>query len=318
MTADPTVQFREIRRSDLSSFDQLFPQAIGNLERSTGMDELALALFKSLHNPAFWTLLKILQAIGRLPFKMFVAVDHGRVVGCAAVIMLQKSGYVNSVATDSQARNHGIATHLLELIHQEVQRGQKEWAVLDVESENETAIRLYRKLGYQTAVEFGWFVGPLPEVAVGGNGVSPVAGSQMAEVATWVNRNMLASMAGPVPASKGKLSYVETIIRGPRTPIKTWRLAQSGRTQAVVRVCYFDRIKTGFLLPLAFDAVPTSEPLTSLFTPAFDWIRASGGTKVVVTFPLPSRGLEKTMETMKLPRVVSSTLMVRPSQEKPA
>jgi len=309
----PGIEYREIKRADLASFDQLIVQGMGKLERSTGLDELALALFQSLHNPGVWTFLKILQGLGRAPIKVFVGVDSGRVLGTASVIMLEKSGYVAGVATDSQARRRGIATHLLERIHLEVQQERKEWAVLDVETENDTAISLYRKLGYAQAAVFGWYVGPLPETLPPASGVSPVSGSQMAEVADWVGRNLPASIAGPLPPTKKRLSYVETVIRGPRTPIRTWRLTVSGETRGAVRACYFGRIKTGVILPLAFDSVPTVEPLTSLLAPAIQWVRSSGGTRLVITFPMPSTGLEQTMEAFRLPLTVSTALMVRPS-----
>jgi len=312
------IEYREIKRGDLASFDQLIVQGMGKLERSTGLDELALALFQSLHNPGVWTFLKILEGLGRAPIKVFVGVDNGRVLGTASVIMLERSGYVAGVATDSQARRRGIASHLLERIHLEVQQERKEWAVLDVETENETAISLYRKLGYVQTAVFGWYVGPTPETVAPGNGVSPVSGSQMAEVADWVRRNLPVSIADPLPPTKKRLSYVETVIRGPRTPIKTWRLTHSGETRAVVRACYFDRIRTGFMLPLAFDSVPTVEPLTSLFAPAVQWVRSSGGTRLVATFPVPSRGLEQSMEALKMPLTVSTALMVRPAREGPA
>jgi len=312
----PGIEYREIKRADLGSFDQLIVQGIGKLERSTGLDELALSLFQSLHSPSVWTFLKILQWVGRAPIKVFVGVDSGRVLGTASVIMLEKSGYVAGVATDSQARRRGIATHLLERIHLEVQQERKEWAVLDVETENDTAIDLYRKLGYVQTAVFGWYVGPPPELADPGDGVAtPVSGSQMAEVADWVRRNLPPSIADPLPPTRKRLSYVETVIRGPRTPIKTWRLTDAGETRAAVRACYFDRIRTGFILPLAFDSVPTVEPLTSLFAPAVRWVRSSGGTKLVITFPVPSTGLEQTMEVLKLPLTVSTALMVRPSRE---
>jgi len=315
----PDVEYREIRRGDLASFDRVIVQGMGNLERSTGLDELALALFQSLHNPGTWTVLRILRWLGRAPIKVFVGVDNGRVLGTASVIMLEKSGYVAAVATDSQARRRGIATQLLQKIHVEVQRESKKWVALDVESENETAIGLYKKLGYVETMVYGWYVGPLPGAVVPGNAMAtPVPGSQMSEVADWVGRNLPTSIADPLPPTKKRLSYVEMVIRGPRTPIKTWRLAPSGQTQAVARACYFDRIKTGFILPLAFDSVPVSEPLTSLFAPVIEWIRSSGGTRVVVTFPHPSRVLEQTMETLKLPKAVSTILMMRPTQDKPS
>lgn len=309
------IEFREVKRADLPSFEQVIVQGLGNLERSTGLDELSLGQFQSLHRPLVWVLFNLLRTLRRESIKVFVGVEQRRVLGTASVIMLRECGYVVGVATDSRARNRGIATKLLERIHLEVEKQGKSWAALDVESDNETAIRLYRKLRYEEVEEFGWHVGPVPSPAgVHAGGAYLVEGSQLDEVAAWVNSNLPASIAGPLPSTRNRLSHLEIAIRGPGMQVRTWRLGSRGGNQAVVRVIYLERVKTAFMLPLAFESAPTDQPLDLLFLPALDWVRSLGGARVVVAFPHNWEALAGVINSFKLPKVVSTKLMVRPSR----
>lgn len=305
-----TVEYRELRRSDLSSFDRLIPQGLGELERSTGLDQPTISQFKFLHSIGVWAILTFLRAIGRPPIRIFVGFHGGQVLGTASVIMLERSGYILGVTTDSASRGRGIATHLLERLCLEAQRKGKRWVVLDVESDNETALRVYRRLGFEEKVQFSWYVGSA-STADTGSVATEVPRSQWAEVADWANRNLPPAIRDPLPAASGMLTHLEIFTRLLRAQVRTWRLSPSGQTMGVLRGFYLPAANTGFAFPIAPGSGLSSESLFTLIRPAVGWFSSLGATRTVVVIQDPPGEWEPVLATLGLPRAVSTALMVR-------
>lgn len=313
-----TIEYRELRRADLPSFEKVMLQGLSEWERATGLGQVSVAQLQSLHHRGIWTLFTFIRALGRAPIHIFVGVDRGQVLGTASVLLLPNAGYIVGVVTDSAARGRGIATHLLEQTHLVAQRKGKPWLLLDVDSGNTTAIRMYRRLGYEERARFGWYVGPTPAASANLAGtVTEVDRSQMSEVAAWVDRSRPPAIRDPVPATGRRLSHFEIITRLPRTPIMTWRLSSSGQTTAVVRGSYLPSVRTGYVIPAAWDSVLPRDSLLSLVTPVVGWIRSLGARQTVVVVSDPPGAWEPVMAALGLPKAVSSTLMVRPSSHVP-
>lgn len=257
-----------------------------------------------------------MRTVGRAPIQVFVGADQGQVLGTASLMLLPNAGYVFGVATDSVARGRGIASHLTELTHLAAQRKGKPWVALDVESENETAIRVYRRLRYEEKARFDWHVGPTPTISDSAQNVTEVPKSQMKEVASWVNLNQLPAVRDVLTATGQTLSHHETITRLPNTPpAKTWKLSSSGRTIGVVRGAYLPVIKTGFVIPAAWDPALFGDFLRLLVTPAINWFRSLGATRTVVVVPDPPGAWEQALAALGLPKAVSTTLMTRRSAQ---
>jgi len=315
MERDPSViEYHELRRADFPSFEKVMLQSVGALERATGLDQFGLAQLQQLHHRGIWTLFTFMRALGRAPIRIFVGVDRGQVLGTASVLLLPNAGYIVGVATDSPTRGRGIATHLLEQTRILAQRKDKSWLLLDVESENETAIRVYRRLGYEGRARFGWYVGSTPTMSTNPAGTAmEVNRSEMSEVAAWVDHNRPPTIRDPMPTTSRRLSHFEIMLRMPRTPARTWKLSSSGQTTAVVRGSYLPTVRTGYVIPAAWNPALSGDSLLSLVTPAVSWIRSLGATRTVVVVSDPPGAWEPAMAALGLPRVVSSTLMVRPS-----
>ena len=308
----PTTEYRELRRADLPSFEKVMLQGLGKLERATGLDELSITQFQSLRRRGVWTLLAFLRATGRAPIRFFVGVDRGQVLGTASVILLAKVGYVVGVATDSSSRSLGIATHLLERIHLEAKRKGKPWLALDVETDNETAIRVYKRLGFEERAQFGWYAGPTPGTDVSpSSAMTEASRSDTEEVVDWINRSLPPAVRDPLPATRRRLSHFEIVTRVPRAPSKTWRLSSSDQITAVVRCSYIQTIKTGYVLPITYDPSLTEESLLSIAKPAIGWIRSLGATRTVVVVSDPQGAWGSALASIGLPRAVSTTLMAR-------
>ncbi len=290
------------------------PQAPGAFERATGFDQTMDAMYSYLHRRSLWTLLALMRAIGRPPLRFFVAVSQDKVVGNAMLVLLPKAGYVAAVVTDASNRNRGIAKRILEETHRAARGKGRMWVALDVEPDNETALRLYRKLGYEEKARSDWYVGPTPAaVAPSGGLATEVPRSNMKEVAAWVNIHQPPAIHEPLPATAKMLNYGESVTQMPNTQTKTWSLSSSGQTMAVVRGAYLPSIKTVIAIPAGWDSAISSGSLLSLVAPVLDWARSLGATRTEVVVPEPPGAWEQAMAALGLPKLASTILMVRPS-----
>jgi ribosomal protein S18 acetylase RimI-like enzyme len=313
------IEYRELRRADLASFDDVMLQGLGELERATGLDQLATTQFKALHRVPIWALFAFLRAIGRPPIRIFVGADQNRVLGIASLVLLQKAGYILGVATDSSARGRGIATTLLERLSLEARRNGRPWVALDVESDNETALRVYKRLGFEERAKFGWYVGPSTAPSIDPSGtVAKVPRSQIREVAAWVDSNLSPAIREPLPATPRRFSHLELMTRAPGSLSKTWQLSSFNKTRAVVRGFYVPAVKTCYALPVICDPALTSESLLALLASAVGWARSLGAARTVATVSDPAGELESVMATLGLRRAVSTALMIRPSGISPS
>jgi GNAT superfamily N-acetyltransferase len=308
------IEYRELRWVDFPSYMKLMLQAPGAFERATGLDQTFDAVFSYFHRRGLWTLLALMRAVGRAPVRIFVGVDQGQVLGSAGLIPLPKAGYIFAVVTDSANRGRGIATHILEQMHQAAQRQGRPWVALDVDPDNEIAVRLYRKLGYEERARSNWHVGPTPaSIAHSAGMATEVPRSEMKEVAAWVNLHQAPTLRDPFPANAKMLSPEENVSNLPNTQTKTWSLSSSRQTTAVVRAFYLSMIKSVFVIPAGWDAAITADSLLSLVAPVVDWARSLGATRTVVVVPEPPGAWESAMVYLGLPKSASTILMVRPS-----
>ncbi len=83
--------------------------------------------------------------------RLLVAEAEGLLLG-AALLMLRRgarSARLYSIAVAESARGRGIGRRLLSRCEQEARAAGAERMVLEVRSDNEAALALYRKMGYQ-------------------------------------------------------------------------------------------------------------------------------------------------------------------------
>jgi ribosomal protein S18 acetylase RimI-like enzyme len=315
---DPPVELRELRRSDLPSFERVIVQVFGRFEAATGLAESATAQIRSLRGPGLWAMITLLQALRIANVRFLVAVERGAVVGTTILSVSGNSGYIAGVATDAAARGRGIATRLMGLAETRTRAKGKPWLALDVESENETAIRVYRRIGYHEVARFHWFAGPPPRT-------NPASGRAAVEIpartraaADWANQRLPAPIREALPATARTLTHLELFSKPPRAKTKMWKITSGGTIQGMVRAHYAAATRRGFLLPIGVDPTTPEDALFALLAPAIDWERTLGATRIILGAP-ESAGLWTSMgPKLGLPYAVSTTLMVRPTLALPA
>ena len=312
-TPSPSTDYRELRRSDLPSFEKVILEGMGIVERVSGAEVGARTQLQSLRGLGLWSLVRLLQALRIAPLRFLVAVEGGRVVGTTLLTFRAQAGYIAGVATDAPARGRGIATHLMERAHELTRAKGKPWLALDVESENETALRVYRRLGYAATARFDWLRGThSPDERAFRAGRPRVALHRQRDVG--VDPPDPAGGHPGLPPPDRAYSHSSRDDRPPvaRRP-KTWKLTSGGRVQGVVRALYSKAVTTGFVLPIGTDPSLTPASLTSLLAPALEWHRSQGATRIILVVPEPVGGWAEIATALQLPRAVSTTLMVRPS-----
>jgi ribosomal protein S18 acetylase RimI-like enzyme len=289
-------------------------QAPGAFERATGFDQTMDVFSDYLHRRGMWTLLALMRTMGRPPLRFFVGADQGQVVGNAMLVLLPRAGYVFAVVTDSASRNRGIASHLLEGICRTTAEKGRPFVALDVEPDNEPALRVYRRLGFEEKARSDWYVGPTPARIVPYSGIAKeVPRSKMAEVAAWVNLHQHPDLHEILPATAKMLSYGENVTQMPGAQAKTWSLTSSGQTMAVARGVHLPVIRTVFVIPAGWDYASSGDSLLSLVAPVTEWAKSLDATRMEVVVPEPPGTWEEVLRSLGLPRAVSTMLMVRPS-----
>ena len=309
----PTVEYRELRRRDLPSLSKVIAQAYGALERATGLDEVSTAQLLSLRRPGLWVLVRLLQRLRIAPLRFLVAVEGGQVVGSTIVTFRDKAGYIGGVSTDARARGRGVATQLMERARAVARAKGKAWMALDVESDNETALRVYRRLGYTEVERVDWHVGPLPPP-------TPMSQPTALEFKTvdkvtlaWVFQSTLPAIREALPPSPRTLTHVEIYARPSRARPKMWKLTVDGRALGLVRCHYSATTRTGFLLPVGTHSSLPQAALAPLIVPAIEWLRSLGANRVALCVPDKAEGWAGLTAALGLPFVASETLMIRPS-----
>jgi ribosomal protein S18 acetylase RimI-like enzyme len=306
------IEYRELRRSDLPSFEKVMFQGLGTLERAIGVDQAAVTLFQSLRRRGLWTLLAFFRALGLPVIRIFVATERGQVVGTSSLVWLKKTAVVIGVATDAAARGRGIATHLLERMPAFAQRKGRAWLALDVDAENSTAIRVYQKIGYQDYGRFAWYVGaPLEPASTGGTTAIEIGCPRIRVLAKWADARQAPAIREMFPITEKSFSHLETIFQMPRTQTKTWELASSGTTIGVVRGYFSPLAGSGFVLPVASNSDLSGDARQALVAPAIQWVRSLGAARLVLVVPDPSPSWEPVLADLRLTKADVSILMAR-------
>ncbi|MGB6501098.1 MAG: GNAT family N-acetyltransferase [Thermoplasmata archaeon] len=307
------LEIRELRRKDLPTYASVMAAGMGPLERATGLDRTSTEMMGSLRKPAIWFLFSILRAFGRT-LRIYVAVEHSRVLGTASVLFFPNAGVIVGVATDPMARGQGIATRLMQAAHLAARDARRPWFALDVETNNATAMRVYRRLGYSEIADFRWFIGAVPTpLPTGSWAVTEVPNSAIRSVASWVDARRPASLREPLPANARRLTHLEALFRFPGTESTTWQLGTLSDLRGVVRAIYSPASRTVYALPAAWEPTLEPEALRSLVDAPIRWARSRGAERVVLAVSGAAASWDSALTPLGLKHEVSSTLMARPA-----
>lgn len=317
MTAtEGSLEYRLLRRSDVPSYIDLVLPTIGKLERATGLDRGAESMIRSLSRRSIWSVLKLLQWIGRPIVTVHVAAHGNRIVGTGTLLPLPKAGYVAAMATDPEFRGRGVASRILTLLQNDAARRHRDWLVLDVDSDNDTAIRVYRRAGYREVAKFTWYLrtGLPPTTAPVPAGTPPATKAQLQEVAPSLEEGRGPEYRAALPATPRRLTHMETLfVSGRRVRRETWVRRSVSGVPLVIRAGYSPEPPMGVYYPLTGATPPTPEEVASLFDPATEWLRPQAPATCLAVVPEPAGAMGVALERLGFAPVASSTAMIRPT-----
>ncbi len=305
-----SIRFRPVRHADLPAYGKLLLIAVGQLERATGLDQGGDSLAVALARWPVWIAVQFLRLLGRSFLEVYVAADGSRLVGTGAILLLPRCGYVVGVATEPDYRRRGIASRHLELLARATRRGNRDWVALDVESENETARRVYRRAGYRDVARFTWFRRPgLPTTA--SRTVSPKPPASKHELEEFLPRldaRHAPEYRSALPATVRLLTHNEVIIAGGRLERCTWIDREAGGAPVAVRAYFAPATQMGVLFPLTTGA--ETEVLSTLLDRGTEWLRPKRPVSSLAVAPAGDEPLAGALGRLGFAAVVESTTMV--------
>ena len=303
---------RPLRRSDYPRYVEVVRLAVGKFERSTGLDVGSEATIAQLSRRSTWLLLGLFRIVGRPIVDTWIACQEREVVGAATVLWLPKVGYVAGVATKPELRGRGIATHLLAMIAEQTHRRRRAWMALDVESENLTAIQLYRKVGYQSVGTSAWFTrADLPsfETAVP-SAVLPVSRTDWTSLPARLEAGRPGEYRDAFRASPSVLTHNEILLRGGRVEFHTWKRELPGGGVAVVRAYFIPGVSMAAYLPLSSTPEASVDEFVGLIDAATAWLVPQAPSRVLAVAPEPRGNATVALERRGFSAVASTTAML--------
>lgn len=310
-TPGPFV-YRPLRRSDYASYHSVVRMAVGNFERSTGLDLTSEAAIAQLSLRSTWWWIWWLRLIGRPVVDTVVGTQGTDVVGTATVLWLPRTAYVAGVATRPDLRGRGIASHLLALLAERARRYHRVWMALDVESENQVAIRVYRAAGYRPVGSYSWLSrtalpameSPVPPA------VAPVGPADWGSLAARLEAGRPSEYRGAFPAGEATLTHNEVTVRGGSVELATWKRELAGGGVAALRAYFLPGVGMGTYFPVS--TVPEASPdeFAGLIDAATGWLFARRPRRVNAVAPEPQGNVTIALERRGFLTVASTTVMV--------
>lgn len=313
MSASDSWEVRPLRRSDFASFRPVLLTGVGHLERSTGLDVSAEATMDQLSHLWIWFFLWWLRLFGRPPVDVLVAVDGSGVLGTGTILWLPKTAYVAGMATKPEVRGRGIASRILATQDARARQRNREWLALDTESDNETALRVYRKAGYREIAAYAWYTrsGPPPPPTATLPKVSTVRRSEWKKLTTRLDASRPEEYRAAYPARPRLLHHNEILVHGGRAESETWWKEGPNGGLGVVRAYYVPGTRMGAVFPMTTTPELPSEEIAGLFGAASEWLRARNPTRCLAVAPKTRDRVATTLEELGFSAVASTTAMVR-------
>lgn len=144
------VLIRDFKKSDLHNLLEIANESFAEEFQIIGFDpDHIRKIVNQMFNPLGKLLLCFLKLLGKEPFRLFVAENHGRVVGTTMVNLRGRIGYITTVMVHPACRGTGIATKLMENALNHIRKKKLSKAILNVAATNSPAKGLYDRLGFR-------------------------------------------------------------------------------------------------------------------------------------------------------------------------
>jgi ribosomal protein S18 acetylase RimI-like enzyme len=303
-----------MRRSDFAAYRDVSRLAMGAFDRSTGLYESSDAALLQLSHRSVWFVLALARLFRRPLVDIVVATRGAELVGTATLLWLPRTAYVTGVATKPEMRGRGVASRLLARHAEEARRLHRAWMALDVESENETAIRVYRRAGYRETARSTWFTRSdlPPKEAPDPPTVLPVGAADWKALAARLDASRPDDYREAFPAGKRIVDHNEYVVRTGRSEVEAWKRELPGGSVAALRACFVTGARRAVYLPMSTDSNVSPEVFLGLIDTATEWFRSRGPALVLAVVSEPRGPAGVALEQRGFAPAVTSIAMIAP------
>jgi len=245
-----SVRVREVHRHDLDAYRELAVENAGELDKRVGLLDRFEEGVRFLRRPPVWLLLRVLRGFGRAPLRLLAAEDQGTLVGSTITMLVGPWAYVAAVGVRADHRRRGIAALLMAHAEEIGRRSGRDLMVLEVDSENEPARRLYAGLGWRAGLRSCWWELPVRPTA----GDPPRARRAHRTDCRRAHAASAAQLGYEFP--EGSVHPCELVCRGLGGWHETFAAGPVGAPSLVVRAWAGKAGQSGFLVPVAIGTDP--------------------------------------------------------------
>ncbi len=147
-------KYRLLKRKDLDNYFDLIEICFKNSNEFKRTDlKKFRRITKLFFNPILKSLLKIVGA----KFYFYTAEKDGKLIGATTLSCVKNRGLISAVMTHPDYRRRGIGQKLFTMASNKALELNKEFLWLDVDAQNNAAIKLYEKEGFKSYYQYGIF-----------------------------------------------------------------------------------------------------------------------------------------------------------------
>jgi ribosomal protein S18 acetylase RimI-like enzyme len=197
------MTLREFRRADAGSLFALLKTEFPEEEAMLGMRAEGFeAVIRRLFRPDFRLFVGLLRAVGRAPYRLYVADEGGAIAGTTLLTFAARAGFLSTVVVAPPFRRRGIARALIEAARRATARRKLPYVALRVLAENAPARALYAAAGYLELDRQRYVVHEAPAAigpAPASPSIRPFRPSDAAPLAALANRQLSATAREVLP-----------------------------------------------------------------------------------------------------------------------
>jgi ribosomal protein S18 acetylase RimI-like enzyme len=277
---------RTFRTADLPAYYDLmvgqFPQenAILGWRR-----EAFFRIVKRLDSWSIRLLLGVMSLLGRPIYRFWIIEQDSQIAGSALETFGAKSAYVSSVVVDPRFRRRGFAKKLLEACHTSARKRGLRYVVLDVIDGNDTALALYRSLGYAPVGH-----GSLYQRTEGGEPSAPSTSSRVRPFVKSDRKAVAAIASVTVSEARQRIHPVNpddyldapAVVRALDSTSEAWVVDSGMGATAWVRASCSPATEAAHLNAPVVASHADPADVDAMLATALGWTRSQGAARVVV------------------------------------
>ena len=279
---------REYRRGESNGVAELWQRNPSKEFPVLGLNPMVVGeVLRRTERPMVRFIVGLARLFGRPIFVMFVVDLNGRVMGTTLLSFTREAGYVSGVVVDSTVRRQGHARAMLAACDETCRRYHRPYVVLDVLAQNDPAIQLYDRWGYQPLRDQFWMARPLGS---GAPSIPPPSG-------TTRIRPFQPSDGVPLAAAENALMPPEVRAVVPRHPdefrppgvsqsllesqTSSWVAEVDGRPVGFLAASVSRLMEAGNLSSPVFRGDASETVMQDLLGTALRWAEAQGVPRIV-------------------------------------